>query len=109
MVGKPKVEDYIGAYASTYIEPTETEIALVKANLDKITSGRYPHHTIRKDDSWECGCTNDEMFLDKTFYQELYVYDFHVPEEFSPLDPEDEERIISILQCSNCGKWALAD
>jgi hypothetical protein len=114
MVGKPKVEDFICAYASTCYEPSEGEIALVKVNFKKITDGD-PDNVIRKEGSWFCGCTDDEMFLDETFKQYFYIWEFHIPiefihPEFDPNDPQyAEERTLYVLQCSNCGKWALAD
>lgn len=105
-VQKPQVDGFTYAYASTYIKPTETEIALVKANLKGIVA-KSPNSVIKNNGVVECNCINEDEDEWENYY--LYIWHVGIPYEFSPLDPEDEEREISIIQCSNCGKWALCD
>lgn len=95
-------ENHVNSYASTEEDPSDGEIEYVYSILDWLNEQSYDNFTSHAYCHIECECKNND----------ISVYDWRIviPEEVAGMDPEeDDERILSVIQCSNCGKWALCD
>jgi activator of HSP90 ATPase len=96
-----KKENFTHAYAATSEEPTHKEIEYVLSILPEIET-RECHFVLEHYNcNISCGCDKKE-----DSDSGVLGFNIEIPEEIS--DSEDD-RILSILQCTNCGKWALCD
>jgi hypothetical protein len=97
-------EDFTIAYASTLIKPSEQEVNFVKERLLELTSV-VPDQVFEHHGFIECHCIDEGQDYYENYV--LYCWEVDVPAEIAL--NADAERRISILQCGNCGKWALCD
>lgn len=102
-------EDFTIAYASTVTKPSAREIEYVKEHLEEICSNAC-NRALKHSGVIECPCVGPHESEDDNNY-DLLVWDVEIPIEIAvePDEYEGDERLLSILQCSNCGKWALCD
>lgn len=106
MVNKPTLDGFTNVYASTIQEPDKTEIAIVQANLETICSGSPQFIIDNHGGAVECGCTTDD---DEGPTGEYHIWTTIIPDEYAAYVDPVEERELSVVQCSICGKWAIAD
>ncbi|WP_053363293.1 hypothetical protein [Bacillus sp. FJAT-27251] len=97
-------EDFTVAYASTMTKPSNREVEYIKQHLTVFTSV-LPDRVFEHHGFIECHCI-DERADDYGNYV-LHCWEVGVPAE-NELDSASN-RMLSILQCGNCGKWALCD
>jgi len=105
-MNKPTLYGFTNVYASTFQEPDKTEIAIVQANLESIVSGSPKFVIDNYGGSVECNCISED---DETPMGYLYIWTTIIPDEFAAYVDPVEDRELQVVQCSKCGKWAIAD
>jgi hypothetical protein len=104
-----KKENLKNVYASTYIEPTKTEIQYVLEHLEQINNRDSVDFIIKHYNcSLECGCERKEDGNIDVIGYNIFLTAEHTDVPEDDWD-EPDYRKLSVLVCSECYSWALTD